>query len=389
LLFLNYYICQNFQNSVEAALIIMAGSIIINAAVIATVVIIINVNKLASASSAANNSITTVHSLGGLPSYYPFSSKEDFFTHGRIDKQNATLLGETHCESKSANEHVHLVQDSAGNDRCFTTIHPTKGSPSSDRPMPVVFFAHGSGGSAGNCGFPRDLGGGRWTDLVEKYGFVLLCGEALQYSVSNPETGATLSGGLWEIPEIFTNITGPKCSVSDSFDNGYMRSVFDKLAEQPEIFDTSRVFVTGCSMGSAFTLWQAQCLREEITTNITSFATHSTGLKIKGDGLRFPGDFYNSQYRWGECPGCEFWPAAVQHLPGLKACIFDNTGDPNVAHPFFYNSSIQLAKAWASAGNRVAETHFGSGGHCQIHSHEDIAKCLDDGTGRLIPFTNI
>ena len=50
----------------------------------------------------------------------------------------------------------------------------------------------------------------------------------------------------------------------------------------------------------------------------------------------------------------------------------------------FYTSSKQFVTAWNAKGNRQAETHWGTGGHCDIHSYIDIATCLDDGTGRLI-----
>ena len=65
--------------------------------------------------------------------------------------------------------------------------------------------------------------------------------------------------------------------------------------------------------------------------------------------------------------------------------MFDNTADPNEADPYFYKSSQQFVTKWNGEGNRNAETHYGSGGHCQIHSFEAIVTCLDDGTGHLIP----
>ncbi len=49
-----------------------------------------------------------------------------------------------------------------------------------------------------------------------------------------------------------------------------------------------------------------------------------TGLKIKGDGLKFPTDKYNRDFRWGECDECQYWPQVIQPMKGLKACIFDN-----------------------------------------------------------------
>ena len=49
----------------------------------------------------------------------------------------------------------------------------------------------------------------------------------------------------------------------------------------------------------------------------------------------------------------------------------------------FYNSSKAMVKTWTSLGNKVVG-NFGKGGHCNIHSFEDIVQCLDDGTNRLI-----
>merc|ERR1711920_1119309 len=101
--------------------------------------------------------------------------------------------------------------------------------------------------------------------------------------------------------------------------------------------------------------------------------------------MGWPGDIWHKQYTTGECPGCQYFPSVPVHWSdslGLKACVFDNTEDGFFGTHDFYNSSVNLAKAWKAHGNRV-ETHWGTGGHCQIHSFEDIVSCLDDGTGRL------
>ena len=45
---------------------------------------------------------------------------------------------------------------------------------------------------------------------------------------------------------------------------------------------------------------------------------------------------------------------------------------------YLQKSSKQLDSHWTTAGNK-AETHFGQGGHCQIHSFAEIVDCLDDG----------
>jgi hypothetical protein len=96
----------------------------------------------------------------------------------------------------------------------------------------------------------------------------------------------------------------------------------------------------------------------------SAFASQSTGLKVKGDGLHFPPDNYDPSYQWGECPS--FVPGTISSLraaslrshmctrlssllsqasvrtsavlPGarledlraegrLKACVVDQTGD--------------------------------------------------------------
>ena len=48
---------------------------------------------------------------------------------------------------------------------------------------------------------------------------------------------------------------------------------------------------------------------------------------MKGDGLSLPPDNYNPEYRWGECPSCEFFPAPVVPTTDLKACVTDQTED--------------------------------------------------------------
>lgn len=327
----------------------------------------------ADVASVAANSTPTV------PAHYPYDSVEDFFTNSGVQKSELEV-GVTRCAATGANEKVHDISDGK-QDRCFVTITP----PNPSKPVPVLFFAHGSGGNAANCEGRPDLTGKTWADIASEHGFAFVCGEALQYTAINDVTGAPLHGGLWEIPEVFTNSTGQKCNDSDSFDNTYMDALIAELDKQPTVYDTSKFFVTGCSMGSAFTVWQGPCLHSKNPTHVTAFASHSTGLKIKGDGLKFPPDTYNSQYEWGECPECEYWPNHIEKFDGLKACVFDNTADPSTQDPYFYTSSKQLVSHWAAAGNRAAETHYGSGGHCVQHSFETIADCLDDNTGRLIP----
>merc|ERR1719238_1343096 len=142
-----------------------------------------------------------------------------------------------------------------------------------------------------------------------------------------------------------------------------MKAMLAHLQKSSSVYDTKRLFTSGCSMGSAFSGYISNCLRNENPAQISAFATHSTGLKYKGDGNRLPSN-------WGECAGCQWWPfAPVKN--GMKACIFDNTGDGD-----FYKTSTYLAEKWPQLGN-PSESHFASGGHCQNIPYEDIVKCLD------------
>merc|ERR1712190_385581 len=139
--------------------------------------------------------------------------------------------------------------------------------------------------------------------------------------------------------------------------------------------------------GSAFSEYISSCIKEDKPEVISAFATHSTGLKVKGDGNKFPKATLDKQYEWGECPACQYFPfkpRAFNDSLGLKACIFDNSGDPSTADPLFFRSSNALADEWKQLGMNT-ETHFGDGGHCEIHSYQEIVTCLDDGTNRLTP----
>jgi poly(3-hydroxybutyrate) depolymerase len=234
--------------------------------------------------------------------------------------------------------------------RCMSLITPS----SARKPMPILWWFHGSGGNAAHCGNQKDLVG-----LAESTGFAFICGEATQNVFGH--------GGQWNIPAKITDETGTPCSTSDSVEVNYMKNALAHLAKSPQTYDTTRVFTSGCSMGSAFSGYIGNCLKIWEPQQISAFATHSTGLKVKGDGNRLPEN-------WGECDGCQYWPfAPVKYTDkvGLKACVFDNTGDGD-----FYKTSEYLAQDWQKLGNPT-ESHFASGGHCQNIPYTDIVKCLD------------
>merc|ERR1711907_364851 len=147
------------------------------------------------------------------------------------------------------------------------------------------------------------------------------------------------------------------------------KNALTELAKTPETYDTTRVFTSGCSMGSAFSGYIGNCLKKWEPQHISAFATHSTGLKKKGDGNHLPTN-------WGECDGCQWWPfAPVKYNDslGLKACVFDNTGDGD-----FYKTSVYLSQEWPRLGN-PSESHFAAGGHCQNIPYASIVKCLGLG----------
>lgn len=234
-------------------------------------------------------------------------------------------------------------------DRCISLITPANVK----KPMPVLFWFHGSGGNAAHCGNQQEL-----VQLSQQHGFAYICGEATQDVFGH--------GGQWNIPAKITDQTGTPCESSDSVEVGYMKAVIDHLGKSPDTYDTKRIFTSGCSMGSAFSGYIGNCLKKWDPQQISAFATHSTGLKYKGDGNRLPEN-------WGECDGCQWWPFApvkYSDSPGLKACIFDNTGDGD-----FYKTSQYLAEKWPQLGN-PSESHFASGGHCQNIPYSDIVTCL-------------
>jgi hypothetical protein len=270
------------------------------------------------------------------------------------------------CSTDDAGGSVVAVNDGKHN-RCFSMLTP----PTAQKPMPVLFWFHGAGGDATSCGQQMNSGpeSGSLAALSEKHGFALVCGNAID--------------GQWQIPEVFNDTSGQRCEKTET-EIGYIDAIVSKLREKPGTYDTSKMFTSGCSMGSAFSVYTSACIEKSYNGSITAFATHSTGLKVKGDGNNFPDDIYKPGTGWGECTnGCKYWPTVVEKSK-MKACIFDNKQDPDRNDPFFYRSSVQLNQYWNNKGNK-AETHYGAGGHCEIHSFADIVTCLDDGTGRLLP----
>lgn len=276
------------------------------------------------------------------------------------------------CSTTRSNGHVHHITDGEGNERCFVLILPV----SNPGPVPVFFWFHASGGSAKDCGELTD-DTNTLIDVAEKAGVALACGEALQDYFG--------SGGQWAIPSHQTAQSGTRCNETESFDIGYVHNIMEELTSSHPNVDLSSLYFGGISMGGAFSQYISFCSQKELgASRVSAFISHSSGIKVKGDGLAFPADIWHPEYSWGECDGCQYFPFVPEPTSGsLKACLFDNENDPSSDDPFFRTSTNNLATKWTELGNK-AEVHIGTGGHMTIHSFADIFKCLDDSSSKLV-----
>jgi hypothetical protein len=261
-------------------------------------------------------------------------------------------------------------------DRCFLVILP-EGVPQESYPLPVLMVHHGMGGDSSDCDGLADNSGVRWVDLARRYGFILLCPESTQY---NTGTTTVKPGGLWTIPFSQNSSTGTRCEDDDSVDMPYFRNVLTQMKQCPDIFDLRKLTFHGCSAGSTAALYHAMCFSKWIGS-VPAFATHSTGMKLPGDGIDLPAAVVGNDY--DDCETCEFYPVVPPINSDIKACVYDSTEDPNSQNPFYYESSQQLAAQFTLYGNRV-ETSYAPGGHCNVVSNKAIMECLDDGVGNLI-----
>jgi len=91
--------------------------------------------------------------------------------------------------------------------------------------------------------------------------------------------------------------------------------------------------------------------------SVSAFAMHSSGVKKKGDGLSLPPDNYATDYTWGECPECQYWPV-MPVKTDMKACSYANTGDRD-----FYKTAVNMEEYWNDLGNNLKAT-YEEGGHC-------------------------
>lgn len=190
------------------------------------------------------------------------------------------------CDSSSPHGRTFNITDGTY-DRCFSAIVPP-----SSKPLHVLFWFHGAGGNAKDCGAQmRDVENGMTLgEYAEKYNFALICGEALQNIFGK--------GGQWTIPEIQTKSTGTKCELGDSPDAAYMRAVVAELEAHEKLFNMSKLFTSGCSMGSAFSEYSGNCMNAWYGSNrVPAFATHSSTFYFRLVLISFSHTFFFSQYQ--------------------------------------------------------------------------------------------
>lgn len=253
--------------------------------------------------------------------------------------------------------------------RCFASVLPQ-----SDGPRPVLLFQHGHTGNARSCGYGhyKTLTGEFMGDATIRNNFILICTEAIQ--VPN-------MGGSWQIPRVFNSTTGSNCDSGATDDTHYMKAVIEKLKLEPDVYDTSKIFIHGSSQGAGFSTYATSCVREMYGDAISAWGAHSTGLKDADvPDVHLPG---NS----GECATCEFWPfypGVKKTSPPLKACVLDNRDDVIPSSSTIPESSEELVRKWKALGNNAKLIMYDTGGHGGTHSWDELFSCLDDGTGRLL-----
>ena len=287
-----------------------------------------------------------------------------------------------HGNTTGAVTHLQVKGPDGVDDRCYATRYAAP----TTKPMAVLLFHHGAGSNAEDCGNYASVTGEPMWAVVARHGFALVCTEAIQYE-NSPWPLPGMSGGLWHLQDNVTAATGNKCGPDygptvpgyDLRDITYLHAVVSSLQEQPDLYDTSRLFLFGCSMGAMFSSYSAQCLHETYGGALTAWSVISSGLKSYGDGTIMPGDP-------AECPGCyfPFWPGDAPASPPLKACVFDNKDDDISIAKNLLETSYELNRTWTELGNRAELVLYPTGGHCGAHSFDDIFACLDDGTGKLL-----
>ena len=185
--------------------------------------------------------------------------------------------------------------------RCFKVLL----SHSANRPAPVLLMHHGRSGSAGQfCS-------GRFAIDAMARGVALVCTEAL--------------GGDWRFgdPEDCLDARG-------SADLLYLSRVIDSLAEEPELYDESRVFSAGFSQGALMAAYASFCL-----------ASMFVGFGQSGSAFA-PRKLH-----------------IVPSTPPLRVCIWCDHNDPH-CHLGGSQIGTSYTAAMVAAGHDVHQSFFHS-----------------------------
>ena len=254
---------------------------------------------------------------------------------------------------------------------------------------------HGIGGNGPQCG-PGSVnnkdskGVGGLAELAT--GFAIVCPKALSFNgTASTEHGAdgTWASNMWDIPQPMNASTGTRCGASRDYD--LMLALVNDLASRPNL-DTDNIYILGESLGGAAAGFWAVCLREALGSRraaVRAFGMHSSGLKLKGDGVLMDRMPHASTETFGECEGCQFYPF-VPAGDGPKACAF---GSPTDYQTNGGQLLRQFATSWQGLGNTVQmRMHANPDAaprtpdqHVYWHSYLEMVDCLDDGRGVLLP----
>ncbi|MEO5937529.1 MAG: PHB depolymerase family esterase [Sphingomonas sp.] len=109
-----------------------------------------------------------------------------------------------------------------------------------DRPAPLVFLFHGSGGNGQGI-----LDRSKLAATADRYGFI----------VAAPDGGIPLSGGsfVWNIPGV-PSVSGKMPSATDADDVAFVLAAIDWLVTE-RCVDRTRVYATGISGGGRMSSW--------------------------------------------------------------------------------------------------------------------------------------
>ena len=108
-----------------------------------------------------------------------------------------------------------------------------------NRPAPLVFLLHGSGGTGAEI-----LASSGLAETADRHGFIVIA----------PDGGIPVERGfVWNVPGVPT-IAGTIPGPNDADDVAFMTETIDALADQGCI-DPSRVYATGLSGGGRMTSW--------------------------------------------------------------------------------------------------------------------------------------